>query len=96
MPQQPLSVAPDHPALAGHFPGHPIVPGVVLLDAAQALVEAALGTAVSGIALAKFTSPAAPGDALALDFAAHNGGVRFEISCGTRKIASGRFTLAGA
>ena len=25
-------IASDHPALAGHFPGNPIVPGVLILD----------------------------------------------------------------
>jgi 3-hydroxymyristoyl/3-hydroxydecanoyl-(acyl carrier protein) dehydratase len=37
-----IVVAPDHPSLAGHFPGQPIVPGVVLLDEVLAVIRAAL------------------------------------------------------
>jgi 3-hydroxymyristoyl/3-hydroxydecanoyl-(acyl carrier protein) dehydratase len=36
-----LRFAPDHPALAGHFPQHPVVPGVLLLDAALHSIESA-------------------------------------------------------
>ena len=33
-----FSIPSDHPCLAGHFPGRPIVPGVVILDEAVALI----------------------------------------------------------
>jgi len=96
MTSLPLPVAIDHPAYAGHFPGRPILPGVVLLDRAQRAVEQAGGIVISGIAAAKFLSPCRPGDALVLDFEASDTAVRFEIRSGDRRIASGRFTVAKA
>ena len=48
----------DHPALAGHFPGRPIVPGVVLLDEALAAIEADSGSAPPlRLARVKFRHP---------------------------------------
>lgn len=60
-----LAFSADHPAFAGHFPGAPIVPGVLLLDAALHACEAA-GTPVTGIAAAKFLQPVTPGQSLSL------------------------------
>jgi len=94
MPTAPLRFAPDHPVFAGHFPGRPVVPGVLLLDAVQRAVEAATGLQLGGLAAAKFHSPTLPGEALALEYALSGSAVRFEIRCGPRKIASGRFLVA--
>ena len=33
-------ITPDHPSLPGHFPGRPLVPGVLLLDRVIAAIEA--------------------------------------------------------
>ncbi len=54
-------IAADHPSLRGHFPDHPIVPGVVLLDEAVALILAAL-TADAALELptVKFVKPVLP------------------------------------
>lgn len=66
----PLHIAPDHPAFAGHFPGHPIVPGVVLLDEAlQALAAAQqLSPRAWQVGVAKFLVPVRPGEPLDLSF----------------------------
>lgn len=36
-------IPPDHPCLPGHFPGRPLVPGVVVLERVLAAVEAGHG-----------------------------------------------------
>jgi 3-hydroxymyristoyl/3-hydroxydecanoyl-(acyl carrier protein) dehydratase len=48
----------EHPALPGHFPGRPIVPGVLLLDA----VLQAAGMDQGRLRFVKFTAPVQPGD----------------------------------
>ncbi|MBV8045742.1 MAG: beta-hydroxyacyl-ACP dehydratase [Paludibacterium sp.] len=88
-----LAIPADHPAFAGHFPGRPIVPGVVLLDLAyQAIVEATR-IAPIGLSVAKFHCPAGPGAALQLDIEPSGDVVRFVIREGARKVADGKFLL---
>jgi 3-hydroxyacyl-[acyl-carrier-protein] dehydratase len=82
----------NHPAFAGHFPGTPILPGVVLLDVTLLAMVGAAGIEpeTCEIGSVKFLSPAKPGDTLEIrhDFQA-NGIIRFDIAAGQRKIASG-------
>jgi 3-hydroxyacyl-[acyl-carrier-protein] dehydratase len=50
-----------HPSLPGHFPGTPIVPGVVLLDEIlAALTEWRRGSRVTAIHAVKFLAPLKP------------------------------------
>lgn len=78
----------DHPAFAGHFPGRPIVPGVVLLDHLLALVATPCN-----IANAKFLSPAGPGEALEFSWQAQpSGSIRFDIAASGRAVAAGLLT----
>lgn len=64
-----FSVAPDHPALPGHFPGRPIVPGVLLLDAVIRAVAArdAPLPPPDRLLRAKFLAPVLPGQEVALE-----------------------------
>ena len=84
----------DHPAFGGHFPGHPIVPGVLLLDAAIHALEAASQREVSGVASAKFLLPVGPGDALVVTGNSTEGGrALFEILRGGERAATGQLLL---
>lgn len=102
-----LHIAPDHPALAGHFPGTPIVPGVVLLDAAVHSVYQALSQPASGdnagtkpvcqINSVKFLSPVGPGETLTISCATTpTGSTRFDISSADRKVATGTLAFSTA
>lgn len=86
----------DHPAFAGHFPGTPIFPGVMLLDTALHAIAAATEIALDlcEINSVKFLSPASPGDELVIHHAVLvNGTIRFDIMVGMRKIASGSILI---
>lgn len=72
----------DEPFFAGHFPGHPIVPGVILIEAmAQTLGYLALrqrpdhGVLLTGVDGCRIRRPALPGDT-----------VRFEVEVVKRRL----------
>jgi 3-hydroxymyristoyl/3-hydroxydecanoyl-(acyl carrier protein) dehydratase len=79
------------PLFAGHFPGHPILPGVAQL----ALVTRALhdwrgpGMAVSGVRSLKLRRPVGPGDTLTVRLSAGDGAVGFIIERGSEMVSRG-------
>jgi 3-hydroxymyristoyl/3-hydroxydecanoyl-(acyl carrier protein) dehydratase len=90
--EAPLVVPRDHPAFAGHFPGRPIRPAVVLLAEALAAIEKATSRAAHQwtVSQAKFPSAVTPGTALTLMHeASASGAVRFEIRSAAGVVAHG-------
>lgn len=89
----------DHPAFAGHFPGRPILPGVVLLAWAIEALAGATGEPVETceVGTAKFLHPVGPGARLAIRHSPQASGAwRFEIAMGDAVVASGTLRPAGA
>jgi 3-hydroxymyristoyl/3-hydroxydecanoyl-(acyl carrier protein) dehydratase len=90
--ETPLAIGARHPAFDGHFPGHPILPGVVLLGEVMAVLEALHGRPAEQwvLANAKFLAPAGPGEALVMTHEKlDTGAVRWEIRATGRLVASG-------
>jgi 3-hydroxymyristoyl/3-hydroxydecanoyl-(acyl carrier protein) dehydratase len=90
-----LRIDAAHPALPGHFPGRPIVPGVVLLDRVIAAAEQWLRCKVSPRSLpqAKFNAPLLPGESAQGRLSLEGEELRFEILRGGTTIASGLFRV---
>lgn len=98
-PSVQVEIPVDHPAFAGHFPGQPLLPGVLLLaevlEAAMrdAALSAKLGPAPR-LGAAKFLSPVRPGSNLSIQFTESANALRFEVKAGERVAASGHFEPA--
>jgi 3-hydroxymyristoyl/3-hydroxydecanoyl-(acyl carrier protein) dehydratase len=90
-----LSVDASHPSLAGHFPGAPVVPGVLLLGLVVAQFEAQYPMLqVSGIRRLKFIRPLFPDQLLTVEFhAPANGEVQVRCVLDGALLAEARLTV---
>jgi 3-hydroxymyristoyl/3-hydroxydecanoyl-(acyl carrier protein) dehydratases len=63
----------NHPSLPGHFPGAPLVPGVVILDEViAALAEWRQNSQLNGIRMVKFLAPLQPEQAFTISLSVRN------------------------
>lgn len=84
----------SHPSLPGHFPGRPVVPGVVLLDRVAAAVEREWNARVAKLPQVKFLRPLLPGENAELVIERETGFPRFVIRCGDDVVAKGTLEIA--
>ena len=94
-----LTIPADHPALPGHFPGNPIVPGVVLLTEALRAIETASGISLEScqIGRVKFQKTVAPGEKRAVEFTVNPaGGIAFALRSTDRIAVQGVVTPRAA
>ncbi|AXA85050.1 hypothetical protein DCD74_10475 [Lysobacter oculi] len=92
----PLCIPATHPSLPGHFPGQPVVPGVVILDAVQRAIEADAGPLPAfKLPQVKFLQPLLPDEDAVIEIdATAPSRWRFRVLRGDTLIASGEIAAA--
>jgi len=90
------TISANHPSLPGHFPGAPIVPGVVILDEIlDAFAEWREDSRVNVVRTAKFLAPLKPEQPFTICLSADKdskGEVDFCCRVKDRVIVEGRFS----
>jgi len=67
------AITADHPSLPGHFPGAPLVPGILILDEVRAaLLDWQKDYELAAIRRVKFLQPLKPGQQFTIYFSANN------------------------
>ena len=91
-----FTIPPDHSSLPEHFPGNPVVPGVVVMDRALDVLEAEIGVPLGALRRpqVKFMQPLLPGQTASVSHEEASPKWRFRVHHGERLIASGDLVLA--
>jgi 3-hydroxyacyl-[acyl-carrier-protein] dehydratase len=88
-------VGAEHAVFAGHFPGNPMVPGVLLLARVARAAAAAFGARIAGVPSVKFLAPLRPGERFEVELeASEHAAVRFRVLRSGTLIASGMLRLS--
>jgi len=93
-----ICVPHQHPALAGHFPGAPVAPGVLLLDLLLQAAQAHTGRALEPVQIpqVKFIAPLLPGQPAHALLEIEGARLTFRLEHAGRGIASGTLLLGAA
>lgn len=87
----------NHPVLAGHFPGQPVVPGALMLSWLAGDIKRSTGREVLEIREARFQGAALPGSSLESRISTNANTLRFaivETGAQPRVMASGTLVLS--
>ncbi|MFM2287756.1 MAG: hypothetical protein RL684_899 [Pseudomonadota bacterium] len=90
-----FTVPAGHPCLPGHFPGEPVVPGVLLLEQVLRALAVPPGEPRE-LAWVKFRRPLLPGQEAVVRARMADGRWRFEVWHGEALLASGVVAVTGA
>ncbi|MGB0132354.1 hydroxymyristoyl-ACP dehydratase [Dokdonella sp.] len=88
-----VSIAATHPCLPGHFPGQPVVPGVVLLDRVAARLDREGMGPIQRIASVKFRAPLLPEQEAQMHISVTEGRLRFRFVRENHILVSGEGEL---
>ena len=91
-----FSIPADHPCLPGHFPGRPLVPGVVVLEQVLQAVAAESGHAVGALRLpqVKFMAPLLPDEQAQIELEGQAPRWKFRVLRADQLLVRGELVLA--